>query len=186
MFPHSINWKLWVGHQTQSFQSKIPGKNYYNLQVKKESHLHWEEVWNKNIPQISFPVCQKLTQLVTSSNQQTLLTVHVNDLIYGFKQDSIPGIWMLNFLWLGWFLEENNKEGTLFIAALSAKINSHTCIVKDTCALFRMVSRHSFNLPWMAGSSEVMKNIGCLWNSFDNKLNILPILKNVLYIKMRT
>lgn len=40
-----------------------------------------------------------------------LVPVHVYDLIDGLKEDGIPGIWMLNFLWLGRFLEEINKEG---------------------------------------------------------------------------
>lgn len=49
------------------------------------------------------------------------IPVHVYDLIYGFKKDSIPGIWMLNFLWLGWFLQQINKECTVLFSVLPAK-----------------------------------------------------------------
>lgn len=38
------------------------------------------------------------------------LPVHVYNQIDCFKEDSIPCIWMLNFLWFGWFLKESERK----------------------------------------------------------------------------
>ena len=64
----------------------------------------------------------------------------------------------------------------------SETINTNVAI--DTWALFRMVSRHSFNLPWMAGSSTATtkKNewmtFCIIWYHYYKLRTILPLLIN--------
>lgn len=52
-----------------------------------------------------------------------------------------------------------------------------TNVALDTWALFRMVSRHSFNLPWMAGSSIATK---------ESTLNDLLIFSTLVLLLQST
>lgn len=71
----------------------------------------------------------------------------------------------------GSYNRSTDQEFSVISYPISQAINTNVAL--NTWALFRMVSRHSFNLPWMAGSSIVTK---------ESTLNDLLIFSTLVFL----